>query len=313
MCVTTIRSIGASSSASTGRQRSSGVARAEPGVDERSSRPSRRAGNSSGRGRSRTAARSVTRRIPSSTSTMREKLPPAMAPLLELNDVSARYGQVAALHGVSLTVDEGEIVALLGANGAGKTTTLRAVSGHRAPQRRGDRSAASGCAAQARRRSRATGIAHVPEGRGIFAELTRLGEPAHGRVHAPRPSRLRDACSSTSRGSTRGATSRRARSRAASSRCSRSRARSCTRPRLLMLDEPSLGLAPLVTREVFRVVERPEPEGRPRRARRRAERGDRARRGRSARTCSRRARSRSRAPPTSCEANDAVRTAYLGY
>ena len=52
-----------------------------------------------------------------------------MAPLLELNDVSARYGQVAALHGVSLTVDEGEIVALLGANGAGKTTTLRAVSG----------------------------------------------------------------------------------------------------------------------------------------------------------------------------------------
>ena len=52
-----------------------------------------------------------------------------MAPLLELDDVSARYGQVAALHGVSLTVGEGEIVALLGANGAGKTTTLRAVSG----------------------------------------------------------------------------------------------------------------------------------------------------------------------------------------
>src|SRR6476646_2273458 len=69
-----------------------------------------------------------------------------MAPLLELNDVSARYGQVAALHGISLTVDEGEIVALLGANGAGKTTTLRAVSG--------------------------TGVAHVPEGRGIFSELT---------------------------------------------------------------------------------------------------------------------------------------------
>ena len=52
-----------------------------------------------------------------------------MAPLLELKDVSARYGPVAALHSVSLTVDEGEIVALLGANGAGKTTTLRAVSG----------------------------------------------------------------------------------------------------------------------------------------------------------------------------------------
>ena len=50
-------------------------------------------------------------------------------PLLELEDVEARYGQVRALHGVSLTVDEGEIVALLGANGAGKTTTLRAISG----------------------------------------------------------------------------------------------------------------------------------------------------------------------------------------
>ena len=52
-----------------------------------------------------------------------------MTPLLELNDVSARYGQIVALHGVTLTVGEGEIVALLGANGAGKTTTLRAVSG----------------------------------------------------------------------------------------------------------------------------------------------------------------------------------------
>ena len=52
-----------------------------------------------------------------------------MPALLELSDVTARYGQVVALHGVSLTVEDGEIVALLGANGAGKTTTLRAVSG----------------------------------------------------------------------------------------------------------------------------------------------------------------------------------------
>ena len=50
-------------------------------------------------------------------------------PLLELSEVHARYGPVRALHGVSLTLDEGEIVALLGANGAGKTTTLRAISG----------------------------------------------------------------------------------------------------------------------------------------------------------------------------------------
>ena len=77
-----------------------------------------------------------------------------MAPLLELNDVSARYGQVAALHGISLTVDEGEIVALLGANGAGKTTTLRAVSGM---VRRSGEVIVGGkrCAAPARSRSRA--------------------------------------------------------------------------------------------------------------------------------------------------------------
>ena len=55
--------------------------------------------------------------------------PRARMALLELSDVQARYGQVRALHGVSLTVEEGEIVALLGANGAGKTTTLRAISG----------------------------------------------------------------------------------------------------------------------------------------------------------------------------------------
>src|SRR4051812_12509319 len=95
-----------------------------------------------------------------------------MPVLLELSDVSARYGQVAALHGVSLTVDEGEIVSLLGANGAGKTTTLRAVSG--TVRRSGDIVLAG-----KRLKGRATpeavaraGVAHVPEGRGIFSELS---------------------------------------------------------------------------------------------------------------------------------------------
>src|SRR2546430_13020813 len=101
-------------------------------------------------------------------------------PLLELRGVAARYGALQALRGIDLSVDEGEIVAVLGANGAGKTTTLRAISatvktsgdlvfaGERLPRRP---------EAVAR-----VGIAHVPEGRGAFAQLSvdenlRLGAP----------------------------------------------------------------------------------------------------------------------------------------
>jgi len=175
-----------------------------------------------------------------------------MAPLLELKDVSARYGQVAALHSVSLTVDEGEIVALLGANGAGKTTTLRAVSG--TVRRSGDvvfagkRLGRAGPEQTAR-----AGIAHVPEGRGIFAELTvsdnlrmgaymRRGRPDFRMVLEYFPwldARLNQQAGTLSGGEQQMLALARA---------------FLQRPRLLMLDEPSLGLAPLVTREVFRVV-----------------------------------------------------------
>jgi branched-chain amino acid transport system ATP-binding protein len=175
-----------------------------------------------------------------------------MAPLLELKDVSARYGPIAALHGVSLTVDDGEIVALLGANGAGKTTTLRAVSG--TVRRSGEvvfagkRLGRAGPETTAR-----AGIAHVPEGRGIFAELTvwdnlrmgaymRRGRPDFRMVleYFPWLEARRNQQAGTLSG---GEQQMLALARAF-----------LQRPRLLMLDEPSLGLAPLVTREVFRVV-----------------------------------------------------------
>jgi branched-chain amino acid transport system ATP-binding protein len=175
-----------------------------------------------------------------------------MTPLLELDDVSARYGQVTALHGVSLTVDEGEVVALLGANGAGKTTTLRAVSGtvRRSGQVvvAGKRLTRAGPEAVAR-----AGVAHVPEGRGIFAELTvwenlrmgaymRRGRPDFRTVleYFPWLDGRRNQQAGTLSG---GEQQMLALGRAF-----------LQRPRLLMLDEPSLGLAPLVTREVFRVV-----------------------------------------------------------
>src|SRR5499433_414099 len=93
-----------------------------------------------------------------------------MGPLLELTGVSARYGQIAALHDVSLTVNEGEIVALLGANGAGKTTTLRAVSG--TVRRSGDVVFAGRKLPRRPDAAARAGIAHVPEGRGTFSELS---------------------------------------------------------------------------------------------------------------------------------------------
>jgi len=175
-----------------------------------------------------------------------------MAALLELNDVSARYGQVAALHGVSLTVGEGEVVALLGANGAGKTTTLRAVSG--TVRRSGDVQFAGKRLRNAGPESVArSGIAHVPEGRGIFSELTvwenlrmgaymRRGRPDFKTVldYFPWLDARRNQQAGTLSG---GEQQMLALARAF-----------LQRPRLLMLDEPSLGLAPLVTREVFRVV-----------------------------------------------------------
>jgi branched-chain amino acid transport system ATP-binding protein len=182
---------------------------------------------------------------------MHEKLSRLMPALLELSDVTARYGQVVALHGVSLTVEDGEIVALLGANGAGKTTTLRAVSG--TVRRSGD------VVLGGKRLARATpeavarhGVAHVPEGRGIFAELTvwenlRMGgytvrRPDFATVlgYFPWLEERRNQQAGTLSG---GEQQMLALARAFLSR-----------PRLLMLDEPSLGLAPIITREVFRVV-----------------------------------------------------------
>jgi branched-chain amino acid transport system ATP-binding protein len=174
-----------------------------------------------------------------------------MPALLELSDVTARYGQVVALHGVSLTVEDGEIVALLGANGAGKTTTLRAVSG--TVRRSGDVLLGGKRLARATPESVARhGVAHVPEGRGIFAELTvwenlRMGgytvrRPDYATVlgYFPWLAERRNQQAGTLSG---GEQQMLALARAFLSR-----------PRLLMLDEPSLGLAPLITLEVFRVV-----------------------------------------------------------
>jgi branched-chain amino acid transport system ATP-binding protein len=177
-----------------------------------------------------------------------------MAPLLQLDDVHARYGPVEALHGVSLSVGEGEVVAVLGGNGAGKTTTLRAVSGLVTTSGQVRLGGESIARAAPERVARA-GIAHVPEGRGIFGELSvhenlRLGAylrrggfaQDYERVCAYFPwlERRRAQQAGTLSG---GEQQMLAIARALMSR-----------PRLLLLDEPSLGLAPIVVREIFGIL-----------------------------------------------------------
>jgi branched-chain amino acid transport system ATP-binding protein len=170
--------------------------------------------------------------------------------LLELRRVGARYGPVKVLHEVSLDVGEGELVAVLGANGAGKTTTLRAVSG---TVRRSGEVLFEG--RKLPRRPEATaraGIAHVPEGRGTFNELSvwenlRLGAYVRrGKVKDeaervfdffPRLEERRNQQAGTLSG---GEQQMLALGRAV-----------MARPKLLLLDEPSLGLAPLIVKGIF--------------------------------------------------------------
>jgi branched-chain amino acid transport system ATP-binding protein len=181
--------------------------------------------------------------------------------LLELRDVEARYGEIRALHGVTLTVAEGDFVALLGANGAGKTTTLRAISGtvktsgdvlldghkifHRTPEGMAKR-----------------GIAHVPEGRGTFSTLSvlenlRLGAWVKGSA-APRDlahvfevfPRLYERRQQQAGLLSGGEQQMLALGRAM-----------MAKPRLLLLDEPSLGLAPLTAREIFGALGRMHESG----------------------------------------------------
>ena len=176
--------------------------------------------------------------------------------LLELENVHCGYGQTSVLHGVSLTVPEGAIVSLLGANGAGKTTTLRAVTG--GVRWLGDiRFAGRSLRGRHTEDIVGEGIAHVPEGRGILTELTvdenlRLG--AHKRKDRDAVRKdyervfdyfpvLKDRSGLSASTLSGGEQQMLAVARAL-----------LMKPRLMLLDEPSLGLAPLVVRSIFEII-----------------------------------------------------------
>ena len=180
-----------------------------------------------------------------------------MAALLEVRGLHAQYGWTKVLHGIDFAVEDGGITTILGANGAGKTTTLRAVCGMVRPT--GDiRFAGQRVTGRATEDLVRLGIAHAPEGRGTFVNLTveenlRLGAYARGgggrvahdleRVYGYFPV-LAERKKQTGGTLSGGEQQMLAVGRAL-----------MLRPRLLLLDEPSLGLAPLVVREIFRIVQ----------------------------------------------------------
>jgi len=176
--------------------------------------------------------------------------------LLELKEVTASYGSIRALHGVSVSVDEGAVVAMLGANGAGKTTTLRAISGMVRTEGAVE-FAGRNIAGRPPEEVARLGIAHVPEGRGTLAQLTVLENLQMGaclrrdgagvrqdldRVYGYfpwMPKRLSLPAALLSGGEQQMLAIARA---------------LLMRPRLLLLDEPSLGLAPAVVRTIFQII-----------------------------------------------------------
>ena len=180
-----------------------------------------------------------------------------MADMLEIKDIHVYYGAIHAIKGVSLTVRQGEIVTLIGSNGAGKSTTLRTVSGLLKPKEGDVLFEGESIAGRPAQEIVKAGISQVPEGRRIFANMTVLENLELGAFtrddadgieadmnmvfeRFPRLLERKEQAAGTLSG---GEQQMLAMGRALMSR-----------PRLLLLDEPSMGLAPLLIREIFNII-----------------------------------------------------------
>ena len=179
-------------------------------------------------------------------------------PLLCVDHVDVFYGAIHALRDVSLTVRAGEVVTLIGANGAGKSTTLRAITGLIAP-RSGRIEFAGGDITRAPTHTLVSkGMSMVPEGRGVFGNLTVLENLEMGAYVAPDRARIRQ---DLERGFTlfprlRERIKQRAGTLSGGEQQMLAIARALmSRPTLLLLDEPSLGLAPIVCQTIFSTIE----------------------------------------------------------
>jgi branched-chain amino acid transport system ATP-binding protein len=177
--------------------------------------------------------------------------------LLEVRNLCVSYGAIQALHGIDLDVEAGTIVALIGANGAGKSTTLRTISGLLRPRTGEITFDGESVASRPAHRIARRGLIHVPEGRGIFANLTvsenlalsTFARTGHGDHRGDTESalslfpRLRERLKQNAGTLSGGEQQMLAIARAL-----------LARPRLLLMDEPSLGLAPQLVQLIFRVI-----------------------------------------------------------
>lgn len=181
----------------------------------------------------------------------------AAEPLLSIRDLHVSYGSIRAVRGISLDVGEGEIVTLIGANGAGKSTTLRAISGLVRPSSGSITFRGAELSSLAPHQVVEAGIAHVPEGRGIFANLTvyenlklatycrkdrdKIPEDEE-RVYSLFP-RLKERLSQMAGTLSGGEQQMLAVARAL-----------MTRGRIMLLDEPSMGLSPILVQDIFKTI-----------------------------------------------------------
>ena len=184
--------------------------------------------------------------------------------LLEVHDVHSYYGNIHALKGVSLTVNEGEIVTLIGANGAGKSTTLKTISGLVRPRQGYVSLAGEDLGEYTAHQIVGKGISQVPEGRGVFARLSvmeNLEVGAYVRVDPEQIAedvervftvfpRLKERHKQTAGTLSGGEQQMLAMGRAM-----------MARPKILLLDEPSMGLAPILVEGIFATVQNINEEG----------------------------------------------------
>jgi len=184
--------------------------------------------------------------------------------LLEVNDVHAYYGNIHALKGVSLTVDEGEIVSLIGGNGAGKTTTLRTISGLMQPRSGSVTLAGEDLAEYKAHQLTPKGVAMVPEGRGVFAKMSVLENLEMGAYHRNDKAGINDDLENVyelfprlkeRRTQLAGTLSGGEQQMLATARALMSR------PSLLLMDEPSMGLAPVLVEAIFDTIVEINKEG----------------------------------------------------